>query len=203
MMMEESAHPQLMVPDILMPVQYYDGMCRDNPETQAIKRLMFAVLADAVRCFQTYADAQSRAGRRMFGEAEWWILDRNSEGPFTFEAICEALGIEPDCLRKGLHQWRVQQFGGMNPRRLGRRANVRGEGQISSPQRPQPRRRKGDIGRSNPIGNPSPVASRCRHLEDHPAPIEIYCDDPATPSLTADGASRLTRQLEREECGMQ
>jgi hypothetical protein len=56
-MIEESAHMQLMVPHILMPVQYYDGRRRDNPETQAIKRLMFAVLADAVRCLQTYADA--------------------------------------------------------------------------------------------------------------------------------------------------
>jgi hypothetical protein len=68
-LMEESAHAQLMVPDILMPVQYYDGMRRGNLETQAIKRLLFAVLADAVRCFQSYADAQSRAGRRIFGEA--------------------------------------------------------------------------------------------------------------------------------------
>ena len=204
-MTEESAHEQLMVPDVLMPVQYYNGMRRDNPETQAVKRLMFAVLADAVRCFQTYADAQSGAGRRMFGETEWWILDRNSDGPFTFVAICEALGIEPDCLRNGLHQWRLQQFGGMNPRRLGRRANVRREGQISSPQRPQPRRRKGDIGRSNAIGNPSLAAhaSRRGHLEDHSAPIEIYRDDPAMPSLTPDSESRLTRELEREECGVQ
>jgi hypothetical protein len=204
-MTEESVHAQLMVPDILMPVQYYDGMRRDNPETQAVKRLMFAVLADAVRCFQTYADAQSRAGRLIFGETEWWILDRNSDGPFTFEAICEALGIEPDCLRNGLHQWRVQQFGGMNPRRLGRRANVRSEGQISSPQRAQPRRRKGDIGRSNAVGNPSLVAhaSRRDHLEDDTAPIEIYRDDPAMPSITPDSASPLTREHEQEECGVQ
>lgn len=204
-MMEESAHTQLMVPDILMPVQYYDGMRRDNPETQAIKRLMFAVLADAVRCFQTYADAQSRAGRLIFGETEWWILDRNSDGPFTFEAICEALGIEPDCLRNGLHQWRVQQFGGMNPRRLGRRANVRSEGQISSPQRAQPRRSKGDIARSNAVGNASLVAhaSRRGHLEDDTAPIEIYRDDPAMPSTTPDSASPLTREYEQEECGVQ
>ena len=204
-MMEESAHTQLMVPDILMPVQYYDGMRRDNPETQAIKRLMFAVLADAVRCFQTYADAQSRAERLIFGETEWWILDRNSDGPFTFEAICEALGIEPDCLRNGLHQWRVQQFGGMNPRRLGRRANVRSEGQISSPQRAQPRRSKGDIARSNAVGNASLVAhaSRRGHLEDDTAPIEIYRDDPAMPSTTPDSASPLTREYEQEECGVQ
>jgi hypothetical protein len=83
-------------------VQYYDRAHRDNPETQAIKRLMVAVLADSVRCLQTYANAQSRAGRRMFGEAEWWILDRNSGGLFTFQAICETLGIEPDRLRDGL-----------------------------------------------------------------------------------------------------
>jgi hypothetical protein len=203
--MEESAHAQLMVPDILMPVQYYDGMRRGNLETQAIKRLMFAVLADAVRCFQAYADGQSRAGRRMFGEAQWWILDRNSDGPFTFEAICEALGIEPDFLRNGLHQWRVQQSGGMNPRRLGRRANVRRDGQISSPQRSRPRRRKGDIGGSDAIGNPSLVAhaSRRGQLEDDTAPIEIYRHDPAMPSITPDRVSPLTREHEQEECGVQ
>jgi hypothetical protein len=198
-MMEESEHAQLTVPDILMPVLYYDGMRRGNTETQAIKRLMFAVLADAVRCFQTYAAAQSRAGRRMFGETQWWILDRNSDGPFTFEAICEALGIEPDCLRNGLHQWRVRQSGGMNPPRLGRRASVRSEGQISSPQRPQPRRRKGDIGGSDAIGNPSLVAyaSRRGHLVDHSAPIEMYRDDPAMPSLIPDSASRLKSMNEK------
>jgi len=67
----------------------------------------------------------------MFGEAEWWILDRNSGGPFTFQEICEALGIEPDRLRHGLHQWRVQQSGGMSPRRLGRRGPVRSVGPIA------------------------------------------------------------------------
>jgi len=135
----------------------------------------------------------------MFGQTEWWILDRNSDGPFTFEAICEALGIEPNCWRNGLHQWRVQQSGGMNPRRLRRRTNIGREGQISSPQRPRPRRRKGDIGRSDAIGNPSLVtpASRRGHLENPPEPIEIYRDDPPI------SASRLTREFEREECGVQ
>ena len=122
-MMEESAHTQTMIPDILMPAQYYHGIRRDNHETQAIKRLMFAVLADAVRCFQIYADAQSHAGRRIFGVAERWILDRNSDGPFTFQAICETLGIEPDRLRDGLRRWRVEQLNGMNPRRLARRVS--------------------------------------------------------------------------------
>jgi hypothetical protein len=189
--MDESAHAQLMVPDILTPVQYYDGVHRDHPETQAIKRLMFAVLADAVRCFQTYAAAQSRAGRRMFGEAEWWISDRNSEGPFTFQAICETLGIEPDRLRDGLRQWRLQQSSGMNLRRLGRRAPVRSVGLMTSSQRSQPRRRTGDISRSDAMGTPSLVTdvSAHSHPKEHTAPSEICCDDPTLPSLARDNAS--------------
>ena len=94
-MMEESAHMQLTVPDILMPVQYYDGMRRGNLETHAIKRLMFAVLADAVRRFQTYADARSRAGRRMFG------LHALSDGQRTV-CICHLRAILCCLLGDGL-----------------------------------------------------------------------------------------------------
>jgi len=36
----------------------------------AIKRLMYALLSDALRCFQTYADAIDREGRRIFAEVE-------------------------------------------------------------------------------------------------------------------------------------
>ena len=137
---EESALAQLGVSDILMPAQYYDALRRDNPETQAIKRLMFAVLADAVRRFQTYVDARSTAGGRMFGEAERWILDRNGDGPFTFHAICETLGIEPNSLRDGLRQWRVQQLSGMNPRRLTQRSAVTNARLVPSPIRRTRRR---------------------------------------------------------------
>lgn len=189
--MEESAPTQLLIPDIMTPAQYYEGVHRDDPETQGIKRLMFAVLADAVRCFQTYADARSRAGRRMFGEAEWWIWDRHSEGPFTFQAICETLGIEPDRLRDGLHQWRVQQSRGMNPRPLARRAQVRSVGQIGSAPRPQRQRHAADLSRNGGMEIPSLVAGAARngHSAEHPAPSDVCCDDPAPASLAPDGAS--------------
>ena len=166
-MMEESAHAQLMVPDILMPVQYYDGMRRDNPENAS----------------RQAADVRGASRRSAL------LPDLRR---------CPEPGRAPDVRRD-------QQFGGMNPRRLGRRANVRSEGQISSPQRRQPRRRKGDIGRSNAVGNPSPVAHACRRgqLEGDTAPIEIYRDDPAMPSITPDSASPLTREHEQEECGVQ
>jgi hypothetical protein len=128
-------------PDILTPGQYYEGAHRDDPETEAIKRLMFAVLADAVRCFQTYCRAQNRSGRRMFYEAKGWIWDRNSEGPFTFEAICETLEIEPERLRRGLREWRGHRSCEINSSsvHLPQRAHVRRMGPITLPQPPQVR----------------------------------------------------------------
>jgi hypothetical protein len=91
---------RFMIPDILTPGQYYDRVHRDDHETQAVKRLMLAVLSDAVRCFLAYAAARDRTGRLRFAEAEAWILDHKPEGPFAFVTICESLGIEPNCLRE-------------------------------------------------------------------------------------------------------
>ena len=75
---------------------------RDDQETRAVKRLMSAVLSDAVRRFQAYAHAQDPAGRLRFAEAQTWILDRKAEGHFAFVTICEALGIDPDRMRDSI-----------------------------------------------------------------------------------------------------
>jgi hypothetical protein len=189
--MEDSTQAELLIPDILTSAQYYDGLRRDNPETQAIKRLMLAVLVDAVRCFQTYADARGRAGRRMFSDAERWILDRKSDGPFAFQALCETLGIEPDRLRDGLLKWRVQRSGGMNLRGLGRRAPVRRAGPIGSSRCRQPRKRNGGISRGDAMAAPSIVvhAARRDNPDENSASSEIFYQDLTFPSLALDSAS--------------
>ena len=51
------------IPDILTPVQYYEGAHRDDPETQAIKRLMFAVL----KVLATLAPREEMILRMRFG----------------------------------------------------------------------------------------------------------------------------------------
>jgi len=111
---EERALARLMVPDALMPGQYYEGVRRDDPAIGAIKRLMLAVLEDALRCLQTYAKARTPIRRRMFVEAQAWISDRTARGPFAFEAVREALGIEPNRLRDGIREWSLRLSGGMN-----------------------------------------------------------------------------------------
>jgi hypothetical protein len=129
----ESAISGSNLSDALTPDQYYDGIRTDDASTRPIKRLMLAVLEDAMRCYQTYASSRNPAHRRLFVDAERWLMDRKAGGVFAFETVCETLGIEPSCLRAGLRRWRLQQLDGMNPRRLARRSPVTCTSRISAP----------------------------------------------------------------------
>lgn len=119
--LEESSLARLTIPDVLTPVQYYEGVRTQHPETHGMKRLLLAVLEDALRCL-TYVESRNPVHRKAFGEAETWILDCKARGPFAFVSICEALEIEPDHLRDGIRQWRTQLSNGPDSRRLQRRS---------------------------------------------------------------------------------
>jgi len=141
--LESSAISGSNFTDALTPEQYYDGVRADDASARPIKRLMLAVLEDAMRCYQTYASSRNRVQRRLFVEAEKWLMDRRAGGVFAFETVCETLGIEPSCLRAGLRRWRLQQLDGMNPRRLARRSPVTSTSRISAPLKR--RRRKSSL----------------------------------------------------------
>jgi hypothetical protein len=138
--LEGSAIAGMMIPDVLTPGQYYDSIRADDASVRPVKRLMLALLEDAMRCYQTYANSRSRAHRRLFIEAEAWLMDRRADGVFSFTTVCETLGIDPTCLCEGLRRWRLQLLDGMNPPRLARRSPVTRLGRISAPLK---RRRRG------------------------------------------------------------
>jgi hypothetical protein len=137
---ERSAIDGIFIPDILTPGQYYDCLRGDNAPARPIKRLMLAVLVDAIRCYQTYVNSHSRAQRRMFVEAEAWLMDSKADGPFAFETVCATLDIDPSCLRQGLRRWRLQELDGTNTCRLSRRAPVTGARRIGAPTKRRPRK---------------------------------------------------------------
>src|SRR4029450_13140369 len=70
------------------------------------ERLMLAVLESAVDCFQKYVLARKPSGKQLFREAEEWFLDKDGEALYSFENICETLGLHPDPIRKGLLVWK-------------------------------------------------------------------------------------------------
>lgn len=99
----------LFQPDTLLPAQFLDTYRRKahlEPETS----LMLAVLEDAVACFQKYALARDEHGLELFREAEEWILQKDTAWLFSFDNICESLGINPDYLRAGLVRWKRDQL---------------------------------------------------------------------------------------------
>jgi hypothetical protein len=130
----------IFVPDVVTPGQYYE-MRRDDSAIAPVKRLMNAVLEDALRCFQNNADAKGGPRKRLFAEAEQWLCDNSEDGPFSFETVCETLGIEPQFLRAGLKEWRNQQLAGVATHRLARRSPVVRSGKISAPVRRSSRQR--------------------------------------------------------------
>ena len=93
-------------PDILSGHQYFK-VFRQKSYSENEEKLMFAVLTDAIECFQKYAGANSRRARGLFGEAEAWIGSRDSSWPYSFENICEVLKINANYLRVGLLRWRM------------------------------------------------------------------------------------------------
>jgi hypothetical protein len=65
------------------------------------EKLMLAVLEKAIEYFQKYVLANDKGGRKLFQEAEEWILNKNSDWLYSFENLCAVLGLHPDYMRRG------------------------------------------------------------------------------------------------------
>lgn len=96
----------LFEPDALLPAQFYSAF-RGGSSVRGEKRLMLAVLQDALDCYQKYAFSRDSQGRQLFSEAEDWITRPDRDWYFSFENICDTLGISPEYLRQGMKAWRL------------------------------------------------------------------------------------------------
>jgi len=99
----------LIEADTILPEQYFERVGAEHSSFPE-KRLMLAVLEDAVATFQRFVDAKNRRGQRLFREAEEWVASDDTDWPFAFENICHTLDIEPEFLRRGLNRWKEKQL---------------------------------------------------------------------------------------------
>jgi len=98
----------LFEPDTLLPAQYF-GNLRRKTLLEPEKRLMLAILEDAINCYQDNLLAKRGREGRLFTEAEEWILEKGSDWIFSFKNICETLGFNPEYVRQGLLQWKEKK----------------------------------------------------------------------------------------------
>ena len=75
---------------------------------QPEKRLMLAVLADAMVEFVQASRAAGWRSRRMAAEIEAWFSTDEAEWPFSFTNICDSLGLDVQRLRAALRQCRAE-----------------------------------------------------------------------------------------------
>jgi len=79
---------------------------RCNIRLEPEKRLVLAILEEAVYCFQANYSAQHGIKKRLFDSAHRWFFGTSCDWVFSFENICSVLGFNPGYVRKGLASWR-------------------------------------------------------------------------------------------------
>ena len=105
----DEAVGSLFQPDSLLLEQYLDTTRRKivlEPE----KRLMLAILKDAVGIFQADLFAANAKSSRRFEQARDWITETDGDWVFSFANVCEHLGLNPAYVRNGLLRWMENQL---------------------------------------------------------------------------------------------
>jgi hypothetical protein len=90
----------LVLSDVILPSQFFGamgggGLCSEQ-------RLMLAVLVDAINLLQGWNRMGSARKRRAFAEAAQWVITKGTHYPFSFDSVCDALGIDSEVLRERL-----------------------------------------------------------------------------------------------------
>jgi hypothetical protein len=88
-----------------VPPQELAERMRRQPEC----RLLWAILHEGIESYMRYAAASGRRGKRLFSEAEQWIMQDDDTWLCSFVSICHVLGLEPEYLRTGLKRWRARR----------------------------------------------------------------------------------------------
>jgi hypothetical protein len=100
----DEAVGSLFQPDSLLLGQYFDTL-RRKTVLEPEKRLMLAILKDAVSTFQADLFATNVKNSRRYEQAKDWITEIDGDWVFSFENICEHLGLNPAYIRNGLLRW--------------------------------------------------------------------------------------------------
>ncbi|HMF47135.1 MAG TPA: hypothetical protein VK603_00735 [Candidatus Saccharimonadales bacterium] len=117
----------LFEPDTSLAANYFDALRRKTilePE----KRLLFAVMKDAIDCYQVHVMAQSGKRQRLFRNAEEWIMERDGDWVFSFVNICDLLQLHPEYLRQGLLRWKDKKLADSPTPGYGPKQNVSADG---------------------------------------------------------------------------
>jgi hypothetical protein len=104
----EDRYAGFLAPDAVLPTQFFQSL-RSKGRFDGERRLMIAVLEDAVNCFMKQLHATDPKARQVFLDAEEWIVTEDPAWFFSFDNVCHTLDLDPEYVREGLLKWRAAE----------------------------------------------------------------------------------------------
>jgi len=98
--------------DPAIPAEYL-ATFRRSTHLEPEKELMLAVLEDAVSCVQKYVRSSHPKDRRVLRDTWDWIRTDEDEWLFSFNNVCETLGLDPGFVRRVINQMEERQLDGI------------------------------------------------------------------------------------------
>jgi hypothetical protein len=95
-------------PDVLC-VQEYMHVYQYRPAETPERRLIAAVLRDAIDCYLRDCCAKNRHRKRSFREAEEWFFGSQDEGIFSLDSVCSILNLDPGYIRRSLLRYKEEK----------------------------------------------------------------------------------------------
>jgi hypothetical protein len=105
----EDKLPALFEPNTLLPEQYFTRLQRGSAWTGE-KRLMAAILEDAVAVSTRREIPKTSKARHVLRETMRWIRSNDRTWTFSFLRICETLDLEPTAIRRGIRALRGEEI---------------------------------------------------------------------------------------------
>jgi hypothetical protein len=90
--------------EMTLPEQFFRAADQSFVVWTGERRLLLAVLEEAVESFFRYRDATTRRRQRLFNETVEWFWDHDQRWLYSFETICQHLDLDADYIRGGLQR---------------------------------------------------------------------------------------------------
>lgn len=91
--------------ETITPEQFFVPAWQSSVMWTGERRLLLAVIEEAIHSFLKYRDARTIRGQRLFRETQEWFWSPEQDWLYSFESICQHLHLDPDYIRRGLQRW--------------------------------------------------------------------------------------------------
>jgi hypothetical protein len=92
----------LLKMDTILPEQFFS--LREQCGWSGEQRLMAAILVDALAVYCRTAGPGTADAGRVLRQTQNWLNSNDRKSTCSFLRVCEVLGLEPDAVRRHLHE---------------------------------------------------------------------------------------------------